>query len=91
VDLQFYIGETATGDVVPEKRIANATSTAVEQIQNAMECLWSYKTALELTDTEHGGCLDDAETTETETELQLWGGGRTPVSEAADAETAKCV
>jgi len=73
VDTQFYSGYVVptlgrfTLDIVR----ADATRTAVERVQDAMDCLWSYKTALELA-AEHGGSLDSLEADASEAEPHPW-------------------
>ena len=69
VEAQFY-----SADVVLEEAAlhvkADAIRTAVERVQDAMDCLWSYKTALELA-AGHGGILDIPEAEAEEVEPQL--------------------
>ena len=69
VEARFY-----SADVVLEEAAlhvkADTIRTAVERVQDAMDCLRSYKTALELA-AEHGGILDTPEAEAEEMEPQL--------------------
>jgi hypothetical protein len=90
-DVRFYMGDAVLEFASLREAITDAVRAAVEQTEDIMDCLWSYKTALTLTSAEEGGSIELSETHTVQADPPMRSSSGAGSSAKVDAEDDKFV